>query len=396
VAGDTIRLVVAVVSRPPPLVYRAGPRALAVLRDGGFGLDAVATWVGSASGPRWLALHGLDRALLDAGLAAPGRGARRWLVGASAGAWRALALASPDPRAALDRLLAAYVDQAFRRDAQPAEVSASYRQMLAAVFPAAEHQHLLAHPAVDLALLVARTRGLAASDGRWRQGLGLAAIAGWRLVAGAVTAALGREPGARAPGGLERGIVATAPERLTVPPGAAVARLSGDNLVAAALASGSVPLYMRAVRELAGLPRGAWRDGGLTDYHLAARWHQGDGITLLPHFAPQVLASWFDQLRRRPPSLPAAVVADLLVVSPTAEWIASLPGGRLPHRDDFLIDAERPRERQQRWLTVAARARELGERLAEDLASGALARLVTPLGVGAAERGESSPAREGT
>lgn len=341
------------------LTYRAGPRALAELRQGGDVLAAVAAWVGSASGPRWLALHGLDRALLASGLLAGG-GQRRLLLGASAGGWRALALASPDPQAALDRLLDGYVAQTFARDARPAAVSVAYRQMLAEVFPAAEHDFVVANPGADLVLVVTRTAGLAAIDGRWRQLLGLALVAGSRRLRRRL---------------LQRGAVATAPDRLAIPAGAAVARLSTENLPAAALATGSVPLYMTAVRDLPGLPPGAWRDGGLTDYHLAHRWQRGPGLTLLPHFAVDVLPTWFDQRGRRRPPLPE-VADDLLVVARDATWIASLPDRRLPHRDDFLTFAERPAERRRRWLEVARRAHELGDQLGEDLATGAIARKV--------------------
>src|SRR5512147_1842114 len=94
------------------LHYRAGPRAMALIRREGLRPAIVRVLAGPASGPRWLVLTGIDRALIDGGFAAPPpAGQRRLLVGSSAGAWRMLAHAARDPHAAHDRLVSGYIRQ---------------------------------------------------------------------------------------------------------------------------------------------------------------------------------------------------------------------------------------------------------------------------------------------
>jgi hypothetical protein len=87
------------------LHYRAGTRALERLRAHGFGPRELQALILPATGPRWLVCTGFDRALLSHGwLTQPEH--HVLLLGASAGAWRALALASRDPA----RTYAALID----------------------------------------------------------------------------------------------------------------------------------------------------------------------------------------------------------------------------------------------------------------------------------------------
>ena len=44
--------------------------------------------------------------------------------------------------------------------------------------------------------------------------------------------------------------------------------LAADNLGPAILASGSIPFVLQPVHHIAGAPRGAYWDGGITDYPL--------------------------------------------------------------------------------------------------------------------------------
>ena len=86
------------------LFIRAGKRALEMIRDGGFRLDRVTTYVGPAVGPRWLVASGVDLALLRNGkLGSKSRPVL--LTGASAGAWRFAAWLQPEPEKSYRRLL---------------------------------------------------------------------------------------------------------------------------------------------------------------------------------------------------------------------------------------------------------------------------------------------------
>ena len=136
------------------LRYRAGPRALERLRQRGLGPGMVRAVVGPATGPRWLALAGLDRALLSTDLLT---GDRILLAGASAGAWRMLTFTCRNPRDAHQRLLDGYIEQVFRRGETPARVSRAYRDLLAGVI-GDDTDHILQHPSFDLAIHTARCR----------------------------------------------------------------------------------------------------------------------------------------------------------------------------------------------------------------------------------------------
>ncbi len=360
------------------LRYRAGPRALERLRRDGLGAGSVRAVVGPASGPRWLALAGLDRALLSTDLLTPTRihaasPARRILLaGASAGAWRMVAFACRDPRGAHQRLLDGYIDQVFGKSDTPADVSRAYRTLLAKVI-ADDAGHILDHPVFDLAIHAARCRA----------GGSRAALLASLLAAGALNTVTARATGAC----FERVLFHTRPARLPPQFNGRLVTLERRNLLAAARASGTVPLYLEAVRDVPGAPAGAYVDGGLTDYHLRAVWGEDDGLVLLPHYQRTILPRWLDRYRsplaplrgdasRRPS--PAAT-ADLLQIYPSAEFVGALPGGYIPDRDDFKRFANDPQERIRRWRQVVAASETLGEQLLADLKSGRVVDRVRPL-----------------
>jgi hypothetical protein len=344
------------------LRYRAGSRAVRVLGRDGLRPEAIRAVVGTASGPRWLALAGLDRALMESGFAAaaPGTG-RRLLVGASAGAWRALAFASDRPAARHAMLVRAYIGQVFPRNVRPRAVASAYRGMLAEVFPDAAVAAVLAHPTSDVAVHVVRWRG----PWPWRS-RALQATA-------MVTASALRRLGVRATRRLvERVLVHARPESLDVPFDGRVVAMTEANVRPAALASGAVPVYVEPVDDVPGAPRGRYADGGLADYHLRQSWAgDGGGLVLLPHFQERVEGEWLDRYANRPP-VAAEELADVVQVYPSRDFLAALPGGRLPDREDFFRFVDAPQERIRRWTEAAAVSERLGDEFLRDLASGDL------------------------
>ncbi len=340
------------------LHYRAGPRALEHLKRDGLGPGSIGAVVGPASGPRWLALAGLDRALLSTDLLSQGR---IRLAGASAGGWRMVAFAARDPLAAHQRLLDGYVGQVFDDTDTPATASRAYARMLADVI-GDDTDHMLDHPVFDLAIHVARSR-----LGGSRPAL-LAAL----LAAGALNVATARATEVC----FERVLLASRPESLP-PFDGRVVPLRRDNLLQAARATGTVPIYKEAVRDIPGAPRGAYVDGGLTDYHLRATYVDDDRLVLLPHYRRAILPRWLDRFRPRLPSPEAT--ANVLQIYPSAEFVAGLPDGEIPDRDDFKRFAGDPQERIRRWRQVTAASEALGEQLLADLDSGRLVERVEPL-----------------
>lgn len=342
------------------LRYRAGARALRRVRERGFSLADVRGFVLPATGPRWLVAAGFDRALIGAGFAASNGRPRTLLMGASAGAWRSLALAAADPGRAQRALIDVYCRQRFRRGDGAARVSFAYRELLGEVFSDADLRHALEHPTFDLAMTVVRARRWGAQWARARMFAHLAGAAALNLVFRDATQWF-----------FER-VVFHSPrvhELLATFRGERVP-LTLDNLRGAALASGTVPMYMEPVLDLAGAGPGGYLDGGLADYHVNQPLCCGEGVVLMFSHQARIVPGWFDKsLAWRK----AVGCDDVLLVHPDPAWVASLPGARVPTRDDFFEFEHAPDERTARWLEVATRSEQLGEAFERDLSAGRIA-----------------------
>jgi hypothetical protein len=150
--------------------------------------------------------------------------------------------------------------------------------------------------------------------------------------------------------------------------------LTRDNLRAVLLASGSIPLVLEGVT-IPGREGELHWDGGVVDYHLDLDFGAGEGIVLYPHFFDHIVPGWFDKAikwRRG-----TAVNFDrVLLIAPSAEFVGSLPGGKIPDRRDFYSMPET--ERIKRWAKVNDMSERLGDEMRELVASGRLADRIQP------------------
>jgi hypothetical protein len=218
---------------------------------------------------------------------------------------------------------------------------------------------LLAHPQYRLHVFTSHgRRWLRRETARWRTGLGYGAAFASNLVA---RSALGAW--------LERVVFSDPRDTLPLPlhdfRGQQVG-LSPQNLIPAVLASCSIPFWLEAVHDIPGAPRGAYWDGGITDYHLHLRYDRllaGDagqgadpGWVLYPHFQPTLVPGWLDKAWRWRHRATARWTA--WWCWPRPEWLATLPGGRLPSREDFKAylddDAAREPPGAVRWPRASA------------------------------------------
>jgi hypothetical protein len=98
---------------------------------------------------------------------------------------------------------------------------------------------------------------------------------------------------------------------------------------------------------------------------------------LYPHFQPHLVPGWLDKpwkQRHRPtPGLD-----NLLLLCPNPAWIATLPGGKLPDRNDFK--SLPTLERQQRWRVAVAESQRLADEFAQWLEDGCPADRLEALG----------------
>ncbi|HEX7029290.1 MAG TPA: patatin-like phospholipase family protein [Gammaproteobacteria bacterium] len=346
----------------------AGPAARAHLREHGFRPQDVEIVVGASGGPKWLALSGLDRVLFPM-LGEAERQRPLHLIGSSIGSWRLACLAQRDPNAAMARFEDMYIHrQKYSARPAAAEISRMSEALLDALLGSHGAQEILDNRNMHLHVITVRARGLAARETRHVQ---LAALA---------FAALGNALHRRTlRWQFERVIFDTAgdasPFRGLQDFPTRHAALSRENLRAALLASGSIPLVLQGVR-IPGAPAGVYRDGGVIDYHPDIDFGAREGLVLYPHFYPRVVPGWFDKsLRWRKAN--AANFDRVLLFAPSAEFVATLPGGRIPDRRDFHRYSEP--ERIKAWQAVSDASRRLGEEFAELVASGRLTERVRPL-----------------
>ncbi|WP_426752010.1 patatin-like phospholipase family protein [Myxococcus sp. Y35] len=348
------------------LTLLAGPDALRLIRERGLRGEDVDVVPGASGGPKWLVLAGLDRALF--GSLFQNRTRPLHLIGSSIGSWRLACVAQKDPVLALRRFEAAYIDQRYPLKPSPAQVSETCERILDALLGDTGEAEVLGHPWARLHVVTALCRGAVGLEHPRAQLLGLALCALGNVVS---RRTLGLH--------MERVIFHTAGD---TSPFAGLKDLPSthlpltrENLRRALLASGAIPLVLSGVR-IPGAPNGIYRDGGVLDYHLDLDFGPGTGLVLYPHFYPYVVPGWFDKAlrwrRARPENFRRA-----LLIAPSAELVARLPGGRIPDRVDFeqMKDAERMRA----WNQVVSESERMGDELLELIATGRIAEHVRPL-----------------
>jgi len=331
---------------PPLLRYFAGTNAASLLRTTGLLPGLLRGALGPATGPRWLGWAALDRALLS--LMVPNRDGRAFILhGGSAGAFRWTALSAAEPRRTHEELTERYLTSCPRPQQTPGELSELYRTLLTDLF-SHQAQALLGHPERELRIVTTRVTGpLRRTDHR----------ATFGLLCSAVLSGLSPQGD---PPWTERCVFS----RNASDPGR---RLTPENLVSVLLASGSVPGYMAPVR-LDGTLGEAFLDGGLVEYHLG-RDTAVDGVWLMIHHTPQLLSRWFDRFlpwARRPD------LSNLLLLVPSRDYVAGLPHGVLPTRDDFMRHRNAPTRRISAWREATKRSELLARAFERDLESGAL------------------------
>jgi len=354
--------------KSPALTLKAGARALARIRERGLNPADVGTIPGAAGGPKALGIQGFDLALFGEWLPRVPR--ERSLIGASIGSWRFASACLPDAVVGIRRLGELYTAQRYAKGVTMAEVSRSCEQMLADLLEG-QDAHILDNPNYRLNIVVVKNHGLLAHDDRGALSLGLFSVIGNNL--------LGRS---RLSKHFERVILHDA--RLA-PPLATLndfpsryLQLDTGNLRHALLASGSIPMIMEGVRDIPGAGPGTYRDGGLLDYHLDLPY-SGDGVVLYPHFTDHVIPGWFD--KGMPWRRGCAIrLQDVLLLSPSPEYLARLPHGKLPDRKDFNRYLGDDAGRERYWRKAMDESQRLGDEFLELVENGHLAERITLLG----------------
>jgi hypothetical protein len=114
------------------------------------------------------------------------------------------------------------------------------------------------------------------------------------------------------------------------------------------------------VADIPQAPPGVYWDGGIIDYHLHLPYHQAKGLVLYPHFTDRIVPGWLDK------GMPwrharGEWLENVVLVSPSREYLAKLPHGKLPDRNDFRRFAGDDAGRMAYWRAAMSE----GERLAD-------------------------------
>lgn len=336
------------------LHIHAGPAALRHLRAKGLQPGDVGVVPGAAGGPKGLILGPLDRFLFGEWL--PRAKRELHLVGASIGAWRLASACLNDPVRAFQRLERDYIAQHYelppghkRPSAQ--QVSETFGRSLAD-FYGGRVAEVLGHPHWRLHLVTSRGRHLLGREGPWRTPLGYAGA----FVANALQR---RAMGAW----LERVVFSGAGAELPFSTHDYRSRqvpLTEANFMSALQASCSIPFVLQAVHDIPGAPRGAYWDGGITDYHLHLAYRPAQGLVLYPHFQRQVVPGWLDKaLKWRHRASP--FLDHTVVLAPNPAWVARLPHGKLPDRSDFTRYGNDLAGRMAVWQSAVSASQQLAD-----------------------------------
>ncbi len=341
----------------------AGPRAQAHLRERGLLPQDVRVIPAAAGGPKGLALLPLDRYLFGQWLAPSTQTLH--LLGASIGAWRMACACLPDADAALAQLAEDYVTQRYEH--APGKLPSP--RVVTQTFGARLQQRLgvraaqvLAHPQRRLHVFASRGRHLLHRAGPLRAAAGYLGAYGANAIS---RRALG--------GWMERVVFSDARDALPLALHDFRTRhapLDAGNLAPAVLASCTIPFALEPVQDPPGAPPGSYWDGGITDYHLHLDYASMDqGLVLYPHFHSRVVPGWLDKAWKRRHRA-TGFLSNLVLLAPTPEWVATLPGGKLPDRQDFKAYGDDHAARERAWRGALAESQRLADEFAELVHSG--------------------------
>lgn len=361
----------------------AGPVARASLARHGLQPQHIVTIPGAAGGPKGLILGPLDRFLFGEWL--PRSSQAVDLVGASIGAWRMATACLNNPVAAFERLEHDYIHQHYelppgQKRVTADQVSETFGRSLEA-FYGGRIPEVLHHPRYQLHIVTSRGRHLLHTEHGLRTPLGYLgafltntvrrkAMGAWleRVVFSSTVADEGRA--AALP-------FATGDYRTRQ------VALSEGNFNPALQASCSIPFVLRAIQDIPGAPKGAYWDGGITDYHLhlnypgashapnainsgAARAasisasgpNDAPKLVLYPHFQKSVVPGWLDKgLKWRHRSSP--FLDTMVLLAPNPEWVKTLPNSKLPDRTDFTHYGNDLAARVKAWTSATRASQQL-------------------------------------
>ena len=339
--------------KPSSLKIQAGSLAKQLIQKEGLHAEQVDMIPGAAGGPKGIGLMGLDQSIFGAFL--PQAKQRRFLIGSSVGAWRFAGIIAQGEKLGPEKLAELYINLPFHQKMKMAEIEKISRDMLHGIL-SDQTQKLVDHPDYHLTIIAAKAEKSFQSDQKLALYSSLLGIIG--------NNAISRD---RLNKYMQR--VISQPEQFPqfqIQDDAFKTHyinFNRDNVSDWLMASGSIPGVTPAVKNIADAPEGAYRDGGLIDYHIDLPF-KSKGIVLYPHFTDSITPGWFDKMFKSRKANPENQARTLLL-SPSQEYLQSLPLGRLPDRKDFMMKGLEPAKRIQLWKQSVAESQRLGDEFLE-------------------------------
>lgn len=300
-------------------------------------------------------LSQLDRAILSN--LVPQLSAPVHLIGSSIGSWRFACYAQRDPVAAINRFESAYIHQTYSEAPDIHEITEKTREVIEVVLGPDGAREVLSHPVFRTHVMAVRSRHMTASENKWLLGLGLVTAATLNIISRKTLGLF-----------FERALFY---DQRDLPPffdatGFPLQQvaLQEDNLADAIVATGAIPLVLSGVADIAGAKQGMYRDGGIIDYHHDLPHSSAERLTLYPHFYDYIVPGWFDKKLgwRRPQS---EHVDRTILISPSKEFVAALPNGKIPDRTDFVKYT--PKQRIEIWTACVAACEQMADEFVEVL-----------------------------
>lgn len=338
----------------------AGKNARRIILDRGFKPEDVKAMAGSAGGPKFLILNGLDRVIF--GELFKNRKERLFYIGSSIGAFRGTALAQKNPLEALEKLTQSYIKQTYREKPSRRDVSAESERIIDDYLDEKSADYILNKSYMHLNIMAAKCGGISSSDNNWLLILFLLNAVAVNCISRNALIRLYKRTIFTDMRALPPFINHVKDPGLRIP-------LTPENLREAVLASGAIPFAMDGVRNIKGAPQGTYRDGGVTDYHMDIDFGVKDGLVLFPHFFSRIIPGWFDKgMKWRRPD--PENLANTVMVCPSGDFIRKLPGSRIPDRKDFKTFFGNDKERLQNWNYAIKESQKCGEEFLEAVESG--------------------------
>ncbi len=344
------------------LVIKAGPKALKHLKKNGFNPKDVKAISAAAGGPKWFVIYHLTRYIAEHIL--PFTEGKINLIGSSVGGWQMACMSTSNPGPALQRLRDRYADEVYQMPITTDEISRGCHSTLLKTITDDDISFIINNQKVNLNIFAARGKGILRGTSKYRVYPG--------LLFNFLTNALSRKLIGLS---FDRYIFST---QMEMPFDQSKSVLS-TNLVQldqqkfrdVLMATAAIPLVMNGVQSVNGQEHNTFWDGGLTDYHMVLPYYQ-EGLVLMPHFFPDLAPGWMDKsLKYR--RAKGEDLSNVIMVHPSAEYVRSLPKGKISSREDFLEFGEDQDGRAKYWTEISERGTALKDELHEIIQSGNMA-----------------------